>query len=70
MPTAAKEPAHVARQRPYVGALAAARLEHRRVRRRCLRELKPVYLHRAGLELNKLTSASEIIGTFPLNLDR
>src|SRR3954453_1841405 len=69
MPEAAERPAEVAGERPHIGALAALRLEHGALAGMA-HHRKPRDLDGAGLQLDGLAVASEIIGALALDLHR
>src|SRR5690606_4975762 len=70
MTTGAKPPAEVTGEGPHIGALAAFGLKHNPVGIRALEDVEPMDVNRAGLQLDGLAVASEIIGSFAADLDR
>src|SRR5262245_920814 len=69
MPVAAEQAAHVAGERPHIGALATFGAQHGVVGVGDVDEAQAVDLDRTGLELDHLTVAREIIGALAVNLD-
>ena len=69
MAVAAEQPADIARQRPDIGSLAAFGLEHRMVGVRLLDQGQVVDLDLAGLQLDDLAVAGDVIGALALDLD-
>src|SRR5262245_3134909 len=69
MAEAAEQATHVAGERPHIGALAALGPEHGVVEVGDVDEAQAVNLDRAGLQLDHLAVAGEIIGALAIDLD-
>src|SRR5712671_2435500 len=63
-------PADIASKRAHIGAFAALGPEFGMVGIRDMDQLEPVNLDRAGLEIDRLAVAGEIVGALAVDLDR